>query len=98
MKDRNLLLQAINRPFNYAVVDEVDSLLIDDCRNPMIISGLRDSSSDRFNVAREVCLVFMSFTLAVLSLSFCIQIRCDYVAAASLSCSICTTCCYTCHC
>ena len=48
------LLQVINRPFNYAIVDEVDSILIDDCRNPMLISGMSYESADRFQVAREV--------------------------------------------
>ena len=31
--------QMVQRPFNYAVVDEVDSILIDEARTPLIISG-----------------------------------------------------------
>lgn len=48
------LLQAINRPFNYAIVDEVDSILIDDCRNPMLITGSSEKAGDRYKVATEV--------------------------------------------
>lgn len=47
-------MQAITRPFNYAIVDEVDSLLIDDCRNPMLISGPSTSNLNRFAVAKLV--------------------------------------------
>ncbi len=31
--------QMVQRPFNYAIVDEVDSILIDEARTPLIISG-----------------------------------------------------------
>jgi preprotein translocase subunit SecA len=31
--------QMVHRPFNYAIVDEVDSILIDEARTPLIISG-----------------------------------------------------------
>ncbi len=31
--------QAFQRPFNFAIVDEADSVLIDESRNPMILSG-----------------------------------------------------------
>ena len=31
-------VQAIERPFNYAIVDEADSVLIDDCLNPLLMS------------------------------------------------------------
>src|SRR5581483_5276086 len=33
------LSQCVQRPFNYAIVDEVDSILIDEARTPLIISG-----------------------------------------------------------
>ena len=51
------LLQAIRRPFDYAIVDEVDSILIDDCRNPMLISGMSLNPVDRFKVAAQVSLL-----------------------------------------
>lgn len=33
------LVEMVQRPFNYAIVDEVDSILIDEARTPLIISG-----------------------------------------------------------
>jgi preprotein translocase subunit SecA len=36
-----LVLRA-ERPFNFCVVDEVDSILIDEARTPLIISGVSD--------------------------------------------------------
>ena len=36
------------RPFHFAIVDEVDSILIDEARTPLIISGPSDDSSDLY--------------------------------------------------
>ena len=36
------------RDFNFCVIDEVDSILIDEARTPLIISGPSDKSSDRW--------------------------------------------------
>ena len=36
------------RPFNYAIVDEVDSILIDEARTPLIISGPSEESTDKY--------------------------------------------------
>ena len=36
------------RPFNFAIVDEVDSILIDEARTPLIISGPTDDKSDLY--------------------------------------------------
>ncbi len=36
------------RPFHYAIVDEVDSILIDEARTPLIISGPSEDSSDLY--------------------------------------------------
>lgn len=38
----------VQRPLNYAIVDEVDSILIDEARTPLIISGPSDNSSDLY--------------------------------------------------
>jgi preprotein translocase subunit SecA len=38
----------VQRPFNFAIVDEVDSILIDEARTPLIISGASDDISDLF--------------------------------------------------
>ena len=40
--------QMAQRPFNYAVVDEVDSILVDEARTPLIISGPTDDKSDLY--------------------------------------------------
>ncbi len=40
--------QIVQRGFNFAVVDEVDSILIDEARTPLVISGPSDSSSDLY--------------------------------------------------
>ncbi len=46
------------RPFNYAIVDEVDSILIDEARTPLIISGPTEDKSDLYvkldEVAKEI--------------------------------------------
>lgn len=36
------------RPFNFAIVDEVDSILIDEARTPLIISGPAESATDMY--------------------------------------------------
>ena len=41
----------VQRDFNYAIVDEVDSILIDEARTPLIISGRGDKSTDLYKVA-----------------------------------------------
>ncbi|MFN3388830.1 MAG: preprotein translocase subunit SecA [Allosphingosinicella sp.] len=38
----------VHRPFNFAIVDEVDSILIDEARTPLIISGPTDDKSDLY--------------------------------------------------
>ncbi|HWV39418.1 MAG TPA: preprotein translocase subunit SecA [Vulgatibacter sp.] len=40
--------QYVQRELNYAIVDEVDSILIDEARTPLIISGPSDESSDLY--------------------------------------------------
>ena len=41
--------ELVMRPFNYAIVDEVDSILIDEARTPLIISGAAEDSADLYN-------------------------------------------------
>ena len=40
--------QLVQRPHNYAIVDEVDSILIDEARTPLIISGPAEDSTDLY--------------------------------------------------
>ena len=37
--------EMVQRPFNFAIVDEVDSILIDEARTPLVISGQSEDSS-----------------------------------------------------
>ena len=41
----------VQRPLHFAIVDEVDSILIDEARTPLIISGMGDESSDLYEKA-----------------------------------------------
>lgn len=43
--------QMVQRPLHYAVVDEVDSILIDEARTPLIISGQAEKSTALYNRA-----------------------------------------------
>jgi len=40
--------ERVQRPLNYAIVDEVDSILIDEARTPLIISGQADDTTERY--------------------------------------------------
>ncbi|MCR1899412.1 preprotein translocase subunit SecA [Irregularibacter muris] len=42
--------QMVQRDLNYAIIDEVDSILIDEARTPLIISGSGDKSTKLYNV------------------------------------------------
>jgi preprotein translocase subunit SecA len=44
----------VQRPFNYAIVDEVDSILIDEARTPLIISGPAEDSSEMYRAVDKV--------------------------------------------
>ena len=48
------LAQYVQRPFYYAIVDEVDSILIDEARTPLIISGPTEDSTDKYYVINEI--------------------------------------------
>ncbi|WP_421991910.1 preprotein translocase subunit SecA [Roseococcus sp.] len=50
--------EMVQRPFAYAIVDEVDSILVDEARTPLIISGPTDDTSDLY---RRVDLVMVDF-------------------------------------
>ncbi len=46
------LEQKVQRELNYALVDEVDSVLIDEARTPLIISGAAENSSKTISSCR----------------------------------------------
>ncbi|MFV0387981.1 MAG: preprotein translocase subunit SecA [Pyrinomonadaceae bacterium] len=44
----------VQRDNYYAIIDEVDSILIDEARTPLIISGASDEATDKYYVANEI--------------------------------------------
>lgn len=46
--------EVVQRPFNFCVIDEVDSVLIDEARTPLIISGQVERPSEKYIRASEV--------------------------------------------
>ena len=46
--------QMVQRPLNYSIVDEVDSILVDEARTPLIISGPGEKSTDMYFVLAKV--------------------------------------------
>ncbi len=44
----------VQRPFNFCVIDEVDSILVDEARTPLIISGQVQRPSEKYTKAAEV--------------------------------------------
>ncbi|MBQ9554244.1 hypothetical protein IJU97_04810 [bacterium] len=50
MKDRSLT----RRPLNYAIVDEIDSILIDEARTPLIISQPREEPTEKYTYYAQV--------------------------------------------
>jgi len=44
----------VQRDLNYAIVDEVDSILIDEARTPLIISGPGETASEKYQVINEI--------------------------------------------
>ncbi|CAH2030712.1 preprotein translocase subunit SecA [Trichlorobacter ammonificans] len=44
----------VQRGFNFAIVDEVDSILIDEARTPLIISGPTEDSTDKYYIVNRI--------------------------------------------
>ncbi|MFZ1737861.1 preprotein translocase subunit SecA [Sphingorhabdus sp.] len=44
----------VQRAFNYAIVDEVDSILVDEARTPLIISGPTDDKSELYKAVHDI--------------------------------------------
>ena len=47
--------QMVQRGHAFAIVDEVDSILIDEARTPLIISGQGDESTDLYDRPTTLC-------------------------------------------
>ena len=48
------LESCVQRNLNFAIVDECDSILIDEARTPLIISGSKDMSTDKYYAVKKV--------------------------------------------
>lgn len=48
------LEERVQRDFNFAIVDEVDSILIDEARTPLIISGAAEDSSEKYVLVNNI--------------------------------------------
>ncbi len=48
----------VQRPLHYAIIDEVDSILIDEARTPLIISGAGEDSSENYYHINQIIPVF----------------------------------------
>ncbi len=46
--------EVVQRPFNYCIIDEVDSILIDEARTPLIISGPIDQPTEKYKSAAQI--------------------------------------------
>ncbi|ADI64957.1 preprotein translocase subunit SecA [Trichormus azollae] len=46
--------EVVQRPFNYCVIDEVDSILVDEARTPLIISGQVERPTEKYLQAAEI--------------------------------------------
>jgi preprotein translocase subunit SecA len=47
------LTDVVLRPFNYCIIDEVDSILIDEAQTPLIISNNIETPVDKYIIAAE---------------------------------------------
>lgn len=70
--------ELVLRDFNYCVIDEVDSILIDEARTPLIISGPAEKPSDQYYKAAKIASAFerdIHYTVRLLSYSFsCVEL------------------------
>ncbi len=48
------MADVVQRPFNYCIIDEVDSVLIDEARTPLIISGQVERPTEKYMKAAEI--------------------------------------------
>ncbi|MGL5034760.1 MAG: DEAD/DEAH box helicase, partial [Microcystaceae cyanobacterium] len=48
------MVEVVQRPFNFCVIDEVDSILIDEARTPLIISGQVERPTEKYLQASEI--------------------------------------------
>ncbi|HEY9834316.1 MAG TPA: preprotein translocase subunit SecA, partial [Stenomitos sp.] len=49
-----VMSDVVQRPFNYCIIDEVDSVLIDEARTPLIISGQVERPTEKYMKAAQI--------------------------------------------
>src|SRR5699024_703066 len=56
LRDNNVqsLYQKVQRPYHYAIIDEVDSILVDEAKTPLIIAGKDQPSGPLYKVCAHV--------------------------------------------
>ena len=81
------LSQCVQRPLNYAIVDEVDNILIDEARTPLIISGQAEEAGQLYMAINEVVsrmkvktLAHEPFTLEEKDGAAALEEQYDYIA------------------
>lgn len=57
------LSHRVQRPLNFAIVDEVDSILIDEARTPLIISGPTEDSTEKYYKARKAAVALNGYRI-----------------------------------
>ncbi|MBO0350067.1 preprotein translocase subunit SecA [Phormidium pseudopriestleyi FRX01] len=50
------MAEVVQRPFNYCIIDEVDSVLVDEARTPLIISGQIERPTEKYTRATEIAM------------------------------------------
>jgi preprotein translocase subunit SecA len=55
----HVISQRVQRPYHYAIIDEVDSVLIDEAKTPLIIAGKTDVSSELSYLCARVVKTFV---------------------------------------
>jgi preprotein translocase subunit SecA len=53
------ITDVVQRPFNYCVIDEVDSILVDEARTPLIISGQVERPTEKYVKASQIASVLL---------------------------------------
>jgi preprotein translocase subunit SecA len=56
----------VQRPHNFCIVDEVDSILIDESRTPLVISGATEDKTILYNTVDKLILYLLDFVLSFL--------------------------------
>ena len=65
----------VQKELNYAIVDEIDSILIDEARTPLIISGPADDQSEKYKISDKAVFLTNIPANQILKIFFYFQLR-----------------------